>query len=483
VLLTHQEPLTLHTPQPGWAEQDALELRDVALRCLDAVAHDAARLGFALSAQNVVGLGITNQRETTVCWDARTGEPLCRALVWLDTRTKELVDAHIARLGSADALRAQCGLPLATYFSAVKMQWMMAHEARVQAALASGHARFGTVDSWLLYALTGAHEGGVHVTDVTNASRTMLLNLHTRQWDAQLAHEFGVPLSALPIVCSSAEPYGRLVLPASLRGIVINGCLGDQQAALVGQRCFASGTAKCTLGTGAFLLYNTGSEARPSARGLLTTIAYQFGRDAAPVYALEGSVAICGAGIMWLRDQLHVISAAPDVSRHALEVADAGGVVFVPALSGLFAPHWRADARGLVRGLTQHTTRAHLCRALLEGIACSNCDILDACAADSGVALAQLTVDGGVARSDVLLQLQADLLGIPVTRPSDTETTVRGAAMAAAFAAQLWTPASVPVPERGDAQHRAARFEATLSEEARRTRLAAWAHAVKLSYA
>jgi len=407
-------------PHPGWVEHDPQEI----WRATEAVvAGGLAVAGATLG--DLAAVGVTNQRETTVVWDRSTGAPLAPAIVWQDTRTDALV-AELSASGGADRFRSRCGLPLATYFSGPKVRWLLDHDSRVRAEAEAGEAAFGTIDSWLLWNLTGSH-----LTDVTNASRTMLMGLDTLAWDPTLLDAIGVPASMLPEIRASVAVYGEG--RGRLAGVPIAGDLGDQQAALFGQAGFEAGRAKNTYGTGCFLLLNTGTEPVASVNGLLTTVAYRFeGRPA--VYALEGSVAIAGAAVQWLRDNLKVIASASEVEALAASVADNGGVYFVPAFSGLFAPYWRSDARGLITGLTRYAGAGHIARAALEATAYQTVDVIRAMEADSGVPMSTLFVDGGMVSNELLMQFQADVLGVPVARPVVTETTALGAAFAAGLA-------------------------------------------------
>jgi glycerol kinase len=421
-------------PRPGWVEHDPAEIW---LRTREVVADAVARMH--LRPGDLAAVGIANQRETVVAWDRRTGEPLCNAVVWQDTRTKPLCD-ELARDGGQDRFRERVGLPLATYFSGPKMRWLLENERAVRDAASAGRLAFGTIDSWLIWNLTGGADGGVHVTDVTNASRTMLMDLRTLQWDAGMLEVMRVPREALPRIVPSVDhqPWG-MTCPDGAFGdaLPVCGCLGDQQAALVGQTCFAPGESKNTYGTGCFMLLNTGTKLVPSASGLLTTVAYRY-KDDPPVYALEGSIAMAGSLVQWLRDNLGLIKSSPEVEALARSVADNGGVYFVPAFSGLFAPHWRSDARGVIAGMTGYANKGHLARAVLEAVAYQTRDVLDAMERDSGVRLACLRVDGGMAANDLLMQFQADVLGVPVTRPTVPETTALGAAYAAGLAVGFW---------------------------------------------
>jgi glycerol kinase len=421
-------------PRPGWVEHDPAEIW---LRTREVVAEAVARAGVGRG--DVAAVGIANQRETVVAWDRRTGEPLCNAVVWQDTRTKDLCD-ELAREGGQDRFRERVGLPLATYFSGPKMRWLLENDAAVRAAAGDGRLAFGTIDSWLIWNLTGGPDGGVHVTDVTNASRTMLMDLRTLEWDAGMLAVMRVPREALPRIVPSVdrEPWGTTRAGGPFGdAIPVCGCLGDQQAALVGQTCFAPGESKNTYGTGCFMLLNTGTKLVPSASGLLTTVAYRY-KDDPPVYALEGSIAVAGSLVQWLRDNLGLIRSSADVEPLARTVADNGGLYFVPAFSGLFAPYWRSDARGVIAGMTAYANKGHLARAVLEAVAYQTRDVLDAMERDSGVRLACLRVDGGMAANDLLMQFQADVLGVPVTRPTVTETTALGAAYAAGLSAGFW---------------------------------------------
>jgi glycerol kinase len=407
-------------PRPGWVEHDPEEI----WRNVEACVRDAlAKLSLAL--RDLAAIGITNQRETSVLWRRSDGKPIHNALVWQDTRTDALV-RELSDGEGQDCFRDICGLPLATYFSGPKIRWMLDNIEGARDLARRGDLMFGTIDAWLIWKLTGAH-----VTDVTNASRTMLMNLATRDWDDTVLAAMDIPRAILPEIRSSSEKYG------GFQGAHVAGVLGDQQSALVGQACFAVGDAKCTYGTGNFLLLNTGEKIVQSRNGLLTTLAYQFGASA-PVYALEGSVAVTGALVQWLRDNMGMIAKAADIETLAASVADNGGCYFVPAFSGLFAPYWRSDARGVIAGLTGYVTRAHIARAVLEAAAWQTREIVDAMAADSGVALSSLRVDGGMTANNLLLQIQADALGGEIVRPAVIETTCLGAAYAAGLAVGLW---------------------------------------------
>jgi glycerol kinase len=419
-----------HYPQPGWVEHDAAEIwRNAQAVIAEALAHVDAR------ASDVAALGITNQRETTLLWNRHTGAPLHAALVWQDTRVEPRV-AEYARAGGADRFRALTGLPLASYFSALKIQWLLDEVPGARALAAAGDVLFGTMDSWMVWNLTGGARGGVHVTDVTNASRTQLMSLATLDWDESLLEAFRIPRSILPRIVSSSAQTGSAALD-SIRGVPIAGILGDQQAALVGQTCFAPGEAKNTYGTGCFLLMNTGPQIVPSRAGLVTTVAYRFG-DHPAAYALEGSIAITGALVQWLRDSLQIIHASSEIEALARQVEDNGGVYFVPAFSGLYAPHWNAGARGAMLGLTRYANRAHIARAALEATAFQVREVLESMQRDAGVALPELRVDGGMVANELLMQFQADLLDRAVLCPQVTETTALGAAYAAGLATGFW---------------------------------------------
>jgi glycerol kinase len=410
-------------PRPGWVEHDAAEI----WHNTEAVVRGALdRAG--LSRADIAAVGITNQRETTLLWDARTGEPVHPAIGWQDTRTDRL----IAELGGGDPdrFRGRCGLPLATYFSAPKIRWLLDEVPGLRERAENGDVLFGTMDTWLISKLTGRH-----ATDVTNASRTMLMNLSTLAWDDELLAAFDIPRAMLPEIVASSHVYGEA--GGLLGGVPVAGALGDQQAALFGQTCFHTGEAKCTYGTGSFLLLHTGERPVASVRGLVTTVAYQIG-DAPPAYALEGSIAVTGALVQWLRDNLGLISTAAEVNDLAATVADNGGCYIVPAFSGLFAPHWRADARGVIAGLTGYVTKGHLARAALEATAWQVKDVVDAMAIESGVELTALKVDCGMTASDLLMQFQSDVLDVPVVRPTVAETTCLGAAYAAGLAVGFW---------------------------------------------
>jgi glycerol kinase len=420
-------------PRPGWVEHDPVEIWDNARRV---VAGALARAD--VDPTQLAALGLTNQRETTVVWERATGRPVHNAIVWQDTRTQAICDRLGALGGGADRYRARTGLPLATYFAGPKIAWILEEVDGARAAAERGELLAGTIDTWLLWNATGGPEGGLHVTDVTNASRTLLMDLDTLAWDADIAAEMGVPLAMLPRIESSSRVFGRARASGVMVGVPVAGVLGDQQAATFGQACFEPGTAKNTYGTGNFLLLNTGTRRVRSDHGLLETVCYRLGDDD-PVYALEGSIAVTGSLVQWLRDNLGLIGSASEVEPLARSVDDNGGAFFVPAFSGLFAPYWRPDARGAIVGLTRFVTRAHLARAVLESTAYQTREVVDAMRADSGVELTELKVDGGMVVNELLMQFQADQLGVPVVRPEVTETTALGAAYAAGLAVGFWS--------------------------------------------
>ena len=425
-------------PQPGWVEHDAAEIW-TRVQAVVSGALDKA----GLTREDIRAVGITNQRETTVLWDRHTGEPVHHAIVWQDTRTEALC-RELGRAGGEgagspavgqDRFRPETGLPLASYFAGPKIRWLLDNVEGLRERAEAGDILFGTMDTWVIWKLTGGVHGGRHVTDVTNASRTLLMNLHTLEWDERIAESIGVPMAMLPEIRSSAEVYGEAV--GVLAGVPVAAALGDQQAALFGQTCFDVGEAKSTYGTGTFLLLNTGERIVNSYHGLLTTVGYRIG-DQPPVYALEGSIAVTGSLVQWLRDQLGIISTAAEIETLAGTVEDNGGAYFVPAFSGLFAPYWRDDARGVIAGLTRYVTKAHIARAVLEATAWQTREIADAMTKDSGVDLTALKVDGGMTSNNLLMQTLADFLDAPVVRPMVAETTCLGAAYAAGLAIGFW---------------------------------------------
>ncbi|GIV86445.1 MAG: glycerol kinase [Chloroflexus sp.] len=417
-------------PRPGWVEHSPDEIWERT----QSVIRGALSKG-GLSASDIVAVGITNQRETTVVWNRKTGRPVYNAIVWQDTRTDQICN-ELAADGGQDRFRAKVGLPLATYFSGPKIRWILDNVPGACEAAEAGDVVFGNIDTFLTWWLTGGPNGGVHVTDVTNASRTMLMNLETLDWDDEILSVMGIPRQMLPKIVPSSMVYGTAV--GELAGVPVAGILGDQQAAMVGQTCFDVGEAKNTYGTGSFMLLNTGTKIVPSKSGLLTTVCYKFG-DQPAVYALEGSIAITGALVQWLRDNLGLITTSAEVEALANLVEDNGGIYFVPAFSGLFAPYWRSDARGVIVGLTRYVNKGHLARAVLEATAYQTREVLDAMEQDSGVKLTALKVDGGMVYNNTLMQFQADILGVPVIRPKVAETTSLGAAYAAGLAVGFWS--------------------------------------------
>jgi glycerol kinase len=465
----HQLEHTQVLPRPGWVEHDPVEIWRNTTPAIDATMRD-----LRLRPSDLVALGITNQRETTVVWNRHTGRPYYNAIVWQDTRTDQIVAALEAD-GQADFVRDRTGLPLATYFSAGKLAWILRTVDGVRADAERGDALFGTVDSWLLWNLTGGVHGGTHVTDVTNAGRTQLLNLQTLSWDDRLLDLFRIPAAMLPAIRPSSDPaaFGTATEPEAIAGVAVTAALGDQHAAMIGQLCLQPGQAKNTYGTGSFLLHNTGTEIVRSTHGLLTTICYQFAGSPA-VYALEGSIAVTGSAVQWLRDQLGVIGTAAEVEALAGEVDDTGGVYFVPAFSGLFAPYWNAAARGAIVGLSRFSSRAHIARATLEAIGYQTRDVVDAMHDDSGVELDLLKVDGGVSANGLCMQLQADILGVPVSRPTVLETTSLGAAYAAGLAVGFFADAA----SLRTNWHEDRRFEPRRSADQREQGYAGWRAAV-----
>ncbi|XP_022918245.1 glycerol kinase 3-like isoform X2 [Onthophagus taurus] len=438
VLTYHQVSIPQITVKEGWVEQDPELILHSVIETINVTCDNLMKLD--ISPEDIVATGITNQRETTVLWDSKSGKPLYNALVWLDMRTASTVDKILLNgKRNKNFLKNVCGLPVSTYFSALKICWLVDNVEEVRLAIKENRCLFGTIDSWLIWNLTGGVNGGLHITDVTNASRTMLMNIQTLKWDPQLCKIFDIPMSILPEIKSSSEIYGYLT-QSFLKGIPISGCLGDQQAALVGQMCFHQGQAKSTYGTGCFLLYNTGTAIVQSSHGLLTTVGYQLGRDEPPVYALEGSIAIAGVAMQWIRDNLGVIGNVSESTKIAQSVGEVGEVYFVPAFSGLYAPYWRKDARGVICGLTEETKPGHIVRGALESVAFQVRDILEAMALDCGYPLQKLLVDGGMTANNFLMQIQADYCGIPVVRPLMAETTSLGAAIAAGHAkgVEVW---------------------------------------------
>ncbi|HDQ14518.1 MAG TPA: glycerol kinase [Sediminispirochaeta sp.] len=435
IVASHQLEHRQFFPQAGWVEHDPMEVWEKTKMVISETLRKSK-----ISYERIASVGITNQRETTVVWDRKTGRPLYNAIVWQDTRTADIID-ELAVGGDRACFRGKVGLPLATYFSGPKLRWIFDHVTGAKEAAESGEALFGTMDSWVLWWLTGGPDGGVHVTDPTNASRTMLMNIETLEWDREMLDVMGVPEAVLPEIRPSSDPglYGYTRSDGPFGGeIPLAGILGDQQAALFGQTCYAPGEAKSTYGTGGFLLLNTGEEAVQSEHGLLTTVGYKVGDDPA-VYALEGSIAVAGSLVQWFRDNLNLIDQAPQINQLAEEVEDSGGVYVVPAFSGLFAPYWNSRARGIIAGLTHYVNKSHLARAVLESTAYQVAELIEAMEKDSGVRLTELKVDGGMVASELLMQFQADILDTRVVRPRVTETTALGAAYAAGLAVGFWS--------------------------------------------
>ncbi|NUJ80065.1 glycerol kinase GlpK [Methylocystis sp. FS] len=455
-------------PRPGWVEHDAAEIWRNAQAVIAAALAEAK-----VSARDLAAVGVTNQRETTILWDAATGAPLHNAIVWMDTRTQAAVD-RIAAQGLGDLVRATTGLPLATYFSALKLGWLFDEIPGARERAAQGEALFGTIDSWIIWNLTGGPDGGRHLIDATNASRTQMMNLETLQWDQELLRIFDIPAACLPKICSSSEVYGECV--GALAGVPLAGALGDQHAALLGQACVKVGDAKNTYGTGCFLLMNVGETPRISTKGLLTTLAYQLG-DAKPCYALEGSIAIAGALVQWLRDNLGIIKESREIEALASSVPDNGDVYFVPAFSGLFAPRWRGDARGIIAGLTRFSNKGHIARAALEAAAFQTREVLAAMIADAGVEISALKVDGGMAGSDLLMQFQADIIDAPVVRPSQLELTAVGAAYAAGLAVGVYKS----LDDIAAQTRQSRRFTPHMTPQERARLIASWEKAVERS--
>lgn len=463
--LEHEQIL----PQAGWVEHDGSQIW--------ARTQEVVRAGLAaagIETADLAAIGLTNQRETTVVWDRRTGQPYYNAIVWQDTRT-DVIANQLERDGHAELIRNRTGLPPASYFSGGKLKWILENVDGVRADAEAGHALFGTMDTWVLWWLTGGPDGGLHATDVTNASRTMLMDLESLDWDDELLSLFDVPRAMLPEIRSSSEVYGTTRADGPFGAEVpVAGDLGDQHAALVGQVCFQPGSLKNTYGTGNFLVLNTGAEIVRSEHGLLTTLGYRFG-DQPAVYALEGSIAVTGSAVQWLRDQLGIIGDAAEIEALAAQVDDTGGMAFVPAFSGLFAPYWRSDARGAIVGLSRFNTKSHLARAALEAICHQSADVVEAMVADADLSLQSLKVDGGVTANALCMQIQADVLGVPVSRPVVAETTALGAAYAAGLAVGFWSGTD----ELVDNWAEGARWEPAADDGQRQTARAQWAKAVQ----
>jgi glycerol kinase len=458
-------------PRAGWVEHDPTEIWD---NTREVIGQALSRAD--ITRHDVVAVGITNQRETAVVWDKTTGKPVYNAIVWQDTRTQDIVD-RLAADGGGDRFKETVGLPLATYFSGTKIVWILENVEGAREKAEAGDLLFGTTDSWVTWNLTGGVDGGVHVTDVTNASRTLFMDLKTLQWDDKILEIFGVPKSMLPEIKSSSEVYGQVESSSLLREVPVAGILGDQQAATFGQAAFDTGESKNTYGTGNFLIFNTGEEIIHSKNGLLTTLGYKLG-DAPAHYALEGSIAVTGSLIQWLRDNIGLISSAPEIETLAKTVDDNGGVYFVPAFSGLFAPYWRADARGALVGLTRFVNKGHIARAALEATAFQTREVLDAVNADSGVDLTELKVDGGMIANNTLMQFQADIIGVPVIRPVVAETTALGAAYAAGLAVGFWSD----LDDLRKNWQEDSRWEPKMEEAERERQLRNWKKAVTKTF-
>lgn len=458
-------------PKAGWVEHDPAEIWNNTREVIGQALSKAS-----LTRHDIASIGITNQRETAVVWDKTTGKAVYNAIVWQDTRTQSIVDRFAAD-GGVERFKQKVGLPLATYFSGTKIVWILENVEGAREKADAGNLLFGTTDSWVLWNLTGGTDGGVHVTDVTNASRTLFMDLETLQWDDEILSVFNVPRSMLPEIKSSSEVYGHAHSSSLLRETPIAGILGDQQAATFGQAAFDTGESKNTYGTGNFLIFNTGEEIVHSKNGLLTTLGYKLG-DAKPHYALEGSIAVTGSLIQWLRDNLGIISSSPEVETLATTVDDNGGVYIVPAFSGLFAPYWRPEARGVIVGLTRFVNKGHIARAALEATAFQTREVLDAVNADSGVDLTELKVDGGMVANDALMQFQADILNVPVVRPVVAETTALGAAYAAGLAVGFWAN----LDELRANWQEDKRWEPSMADEDRDRQMRLWKKAVSKSF-
>jgi len=417
-------------PKPGWVEHDPLEIMQATNDVIEGALNK-----LKIDVKEIAAIGVTNQRETAVVWEKATGKPVYNAIVWQDTRTDKICN-ELAKDGGQDRFRTKVGLPLATYFSGMKVKWILENDPALKEKAEKGEILFGNIDTWVIWNMTGGPQGGVHVTDVTNASRTFMMNLETLDWDPEMLEALGVPRAMLPDIKASSQVYGY-IKGSQLDGIPIAGDLGDQQAALFGQTCYSPGEAKNTYGTGCFMLMNTGTTPVQSKNGLLTTLGYKIGNEPA-VYALEGSIAITGALVQWLRDNLKMIEKSSDIEMLANTVEDSGGIYFVPAFSGLFAPYWKSDARGVIVGLTRYINGGHLARAVLEATAYQTAEVLEAMNKDSGVELTALKVDGGMVYNELLMQFQSDILGVPVIRPTVAETTALGAAYAAGLAVGFW---------------------------------------------
>jgi glycerol kinase len=465
VQIEHQQ----HYPRPGWVEHDAMEIWRNTLRLASGVFQQAR-----ITPDQIVGLGIANQRETTVLWDRHTGIPVGHAINWQDTRTDDLV-RQLADAPAAKAIEQRCGLPLATYFSGPRIRWMLGNLPGLRERADRGDVLFGTMETWLIWNLTGGPRGGIHITDVTNASRTMLMDIHSLDWHPELLSFFDVPSQILPEIRSNAEVYGTATI--GFPGVRIAAALGDQQAALFGQTCFSPGEAKCTYGTGSFLLLNTGDELVRSTHGLISTVGYKIDNEP-PLYALEGSIAITGSLVQWFRDQLGLIATAPEIETLARTVDDNGGCYIVPAFSGLFAPHWRSEARGVIVGLTSYITKGHLARAVLEATGWQTREVVDAMNADSGLDLTTLKVDGGMTADNLLMQFIADVLDVPVVRPMAVETVSLGAAYAAGLATSYWSD----LDALRQNWHRAAQWLPSMDPAVRAEEYENWQRAVEHTF-
>uniref|UniRef100_G3X3Q7 glycerol kinase n=2 Tax=Sarcophilus harrisii TaxID=9305 RepID=G3X3Q7_SARHA len=476
LLSHHKIELKQKFPKEGWVEQDPIEILQSVYDCMETTCEKLNELNVDIS--TIKAIGLSNQRETTVIWDKFTGEPLYNAVVWLDLRTQSTVQLLSKKIpGNNNFVKSKTGLPLSTYFSAVKLHWLLENVRKVKRAVEDQRALFGTIDSWVIWNLTGGIDGGVHCTDVTNASRTMLFNIHSLKWDVELCEFFDVPMNMLAEVRSSSEIYG-LMKSGALEGVPISGCLGDQSAALVGQMCFQDGQAKNTYGTGCFLMCNTGTKCVFSEHGLITTVAYKLGRDKPAIYALEGSVAITGAVIQWLKDNLGIIETIEEIETLAEEAGSAHGCYFVPAFSGLYAPYWEPTARGIICGLTHFTNKQHIAFAALEAICFQTREIVDAMNQDFGTPLTHLQVDGAMTNNKILMQLQADVLNIPVVKPSMPETAALGAAMAAGAAkgVDVWSLEADDLSPVNVEQ-----FEPEINAEEGENRYSTWKKAVQRS--
>ena len=474
VIGSHQLEHEQILPQAGWVEHDPVEIWERTRTTIETGLESAK-----LSGSDLAAVGITNQRETTVVWNPKTGRPWYNAIVWQDTRTDRIA-SKLDREGKGEVIKRKAGLPPATYFSGGKLQWLLENVDGLKEAAEKGEAIFGTIDTWVLWNMTGGINGGVHATDVTNASRTMLMNLETLDWDDELLGFFGIPRAMLPSIEPSAKPGGYGLTPASGpvgAEVPVAGMLGDQQGATVGQVCFEPGEGKNTYGTGNFFLLNTGNDITPSPSGLLTTVGYQFGDNPA-VYCLEGAIAVTGSAVQWLRDQLGLIQDAADTEAMAKRVEDSGGSYFVPAFSGLFAPYWRSDARGVIVGLSRFVNRNHIARATLESICYQTKDVAEAMRKDSGVELEELRVDGGATINDTLMQMQADILGVPVVRPVVAETTALGSAYAAGWAVGFWSN----FQEMKDNWNEDKRWNPQWTDQQRTDGYAGWKKAIERTY-